>query len=207
MDADQIEEKYGSREWKEPEPIKSPVSPEDEWKPPFGKRPPVSERKPTNPENPKDMVGVAKWRQSFCISPRVMWGVGVAMLEGALKYGRFNYRRAGVRASIYVDAAKGHIDSWIEGENIDADSRLHHLDKAIASLIVVRDSIYEGNFVDDRPMRHRGFDQQRAELQQTVDWLFERYGEDAARPITELEDGHAPEPPLLLREDDAGSGP
>lgn len=78
--------------------------------------------------------------------------VGVAMLEGARKYGRHNYRVSGVRASVYYDAAVNrHMGPWWEGENIDPDSGLSHVTKAIASLTVLRDAMIRGKMVDDRP--------------------------------------------------------
>lgn len=103
------------------------------------------------PSNPKDAVGIRKARWFSYIPLRVLIGVGLAMLEGARKYGRHNYRRIGVRASVYVDAAVcGHLMPWFEGQDLDPDSGLNHIDKAIASLMVLRDAIYEGNLVDDR---------------------------------------------------------
>jgi hypothetical protein len=81
----------------------------------------------------------------------VMAELGVAMLEGALKYGRHNYRAVGVRACVYYDAVMRHMTSWWEGEDIDPDSGLSHITKAIASLVVLRDSMIQGNWVDDRP--------------------------------------------------------
>lgn len=103
------------------------------------------------PSNPKDIVGSRKL--AFSVLPfRVLGGVALAMLEGACKYGRHNYRAAGVRASVYFDAVVGrHLFAWWEGEDIDPDSALSHIDKAIAGLMVLRDSMLEGNFVDDRP--------------------------------------------------------
>jgi len=103
--------------------------------------------------NPKDAIGCKK--VAFSVLPwRVLHGVALAMLEGACKYGRHNYRAVGVRASIYFDACVGrHLSQWWEGEDIDADSGLHHIDKAIACLMVMRDSILQGNFEDDRPIR------------------------------------------------------
>jgi hypothetical protein len=77
--------------------------------------------------------------------------VGLAMMEGARKYGKYNWRRAGVRASVYIDAAMRHLTQWQEGENIDPDSGINHITKAIASLTVLRDSMMHGNFTDDRP--------------------------------------------------------
>jgi hypothetical protein len=79
------------------------------------------------------------------------------MMEGAVKYGRHNYRAVGVRSSVYFDAAMRHLGSWWEGENIDPDSQLSHIDKAIATLFVLRDSMLQGNLVDDRPLSS-GFD-------------------------------------------------
>jgi hypothetical protein len=100
--------------------------------------------------NPKDACGTAKVPRST-VSAVVMGEVGLAMLEGARKYGRHNYRVAGVRASVYYDAATRHLDDFWEGVDIDPDSGIHHLSKAIASLMVLRDSIIQGNWIDDRP--------------------------------------------------------
>ena len=50
--------------------------------------------------NPKDAIGARKWRKLWGIPSRVLWEVGVALLEGGMKYGFFNYRAAGVRASV-----------------------------------------------------------------------------------------------------------
>lgn len=124
-------------------------------------------------ENPKDVVGSKKFPLSY-IPLRVLCRVGLAMLEGGLKYGRFNYRAAGVRASVYFDAVVGrHLMSWWEGEDIDADSNLSHIDKAIAGLMVMRDSMLEGNFVDDRPPKGNV---DMAELNAHAAKLIERYG-------------------------------
>lgn len=125
--------------------------------------------------NPKDPIGVRKWRQYTAVPTSVIWELGVAMLEGALKYGRHNYRVAGVRASVYVDAAKGHIDSWWEGEDEDEDSRLSHITKAIASLTVLRDAMINNSWVDDRPPVNQGTGKLKADLQNHVEWLLDKY--------------------------------
>lgn len=102
------------------------------------------------PSNPKDSVGIKKVPMSAVSGP-VLMELGLAMLEGALKYGRHNYRTVGVRASVYYDAALRHLMAWWEGEDIDPDSGLSHLVKAIACLVVIRDSMIRGNWSDDRP--------------------------------------------------------
>ena len=127
----------------------------------------------TKETNPKDAIGVKKWRQFSAVPFNVVWRIGVAMIEGARKYGRHNYRAVGVRASVYFDASLGHLTCWWEGEDIDSESGLHHLDKALASLVVIRDSIIKGNWVDDRPPAI-DVDANREELQKNVDEIFAR---------------------------------
>lgn len=107
----------------------------------------------TKDTNPKDAVGCTKAPLST-IPMGPLYEVGLAMLEGACKYGRHNYRVVGVRASVYVDAAWGHIVSFWEGEDTDPESGIHHLMKAAACLFVARDSMLMGNFNDDRPPKY-----------------------------------------------------
>lgn len=101
--------------------------------------------------NPKHAVGSSKAPES-CVSQAVIGELGLAMLEGALKYGRHNYRKAPIRASVYFDAVRRHMRSWWEeGEDLDPDSGLSHITKAIATLVVLRDSMITGQWDDDRP--------------------------------------------------------
>jgi len=102
--------------------------------------------------NPKDLVGVRKAPMST-VPATVLAEIGVAMLEGASKYGRDNYRAAGVRGSVYYDGAMRHLMAWWEGEDIDPDSGMSHVTKAITSLVVLRDAMMQGKFTDDRPPR------------------------------------------------------
>lgn len=104
----------------------------------------------TKETNPKDAVGTGK--VPFSVIPSGVLGeLGCAMLEGGRKYGRHNYRVAGVRGSVYYDALMRHMTAWWEGEDIDPDSGVHHVVKTIATLFVLRDSQLQGNWVDDRP--------------------------------------------------------
>lgn len=100
--------------------------------------------------NPKDAVGTGKVPIST-VPAQVIAECGLAMLEGARKYGRHNYRVAGVRASVYYDAAMRHLMAWFEGQDIDPDSGLPHIVKALASLIVLRDAQINDKCTDDRP--------------------------------------------------------
>lgn len=107
-------------------------------------------RKPTNP---KDIIGIKKASLSTLSCP-VLFEMGLGMLEGARKYGRHNYRAMGVSATVYYDAALRHIMDWWEGEDIDLDSGLNHITKALTALMVLRDSMLMGNWIDDRPIQN-----------------------------------------------------
>lgn len=125
--------------------------------------------------NPKDAVGIKKWRQLTVVPFTVIWEIAVGLLEGARKYGRHNYRVSKVRASVYVDAAMaGHLMPWWEGEDIDEESGLNHITKAICSLVVLRDAMIQGMWVDDRPPK-TDMAAVRDNLQQAVNEIFERH--------------------------------
>lgn len=108
----------------------------------------------TKETNPKDLLGIKKVPFSVISAP-VLAELGLAMFEGARKYGRHNYRIAGVRGSVYYDACLRHLMAWWEGEDIDSDSELNHITKAIACLVVLRDGMLLGNWVDDRPPKSK----------------------------------------------------
>ena len=132
------------------------------------------------PSNPKDMVGVRKAPLST-VSAAVIAEVGVAMLEGACKYGRHNYRAVGVRGSVYYDATMRHLMSWWEGEDIDPDSGMSHITKAIASLFVLRDSMIQGLLTDDRAPRSAAF---YAELNEKAAAIVDKYADKDPRHYT-----------------------
>lgn len=102
------------------------------------------------PSNPKQANGIKKVPFHVTSAP-VIAELSLAMLEGALKYGSHNYRAIGVRTSTYYDAAFRHLSAFWEGEDIDPESGISHITKAMACLAVLRDSQMYGNVVDDRP--------------------------------------------------------
>lgn len=144
--------------------------------------------------NPKDIVGVRKTPFSTLSGP-ILARMGVAMLEGALKYGRHNYRVVGVKASVYFDAFNRHVWAWYEGEDIDPESGEHHLIKAMTCLHVYLDAELRGIAVDDRPPCSLDF---FIDLNEKVKLLREKYPNPEA-PYTELEHGSNRKQP----EDDA----
>ncbi len=140
----------------------------------------------TKESNPKDIIGCKKPPLSVLPWP-VLFEVGVGMLEGACKYGRHNYRTIGVRASIYFDATTRHLALWWEGEDIDKDSGLNHITKAIASLVVLRDAQMRDMVNDDRPPRFDndpGRDKWIAQMQDKVDNVLAKHP-DPLPPYTE----------------------
>lgn len=135
----------------------------------------------TKETNPKDAIGSSRLPYSH-LPWRALTGAVLAMLEGALKYRRHNYRIAGVRASVYFDACQRHVISWWEGEDQDPDSGLCHIDKAIASLLILRDGMLQGNWQDDRPPRVESF---ILEANEKAVRLIARV-EDPQEPYTQL---------------------
>lgn len=67
---------------------------------------------------------------------------------GAQKYSKFNYSH-GTEWLRYYDAAQRHMNSWMTGEDIDESSH-HHLDHAIASLMMLRENIHLNKGEDNR---------------------------------------------------------
>ena len=125
-------------------------------------------------QNPKDEIGTKKPRFYSGLPANVTKEVSIGMMEGAIKYGRHNYRIAGVRASVYIDATIGHLFDYWEGQDIDPDSNLHHITKAIASLYVLRDAQMRNMCEDDRPPKS-DVEGDKIRLQAVVDGLFNKY--------------------------------
>jgi hypothetical protein len=99
--------------------------------------------------NPKDLIGSDKLPIHLFPMSAVLHGA-LALLDGALKYGRANWRVSGVRASIYYDATIRHMTKWFEGEDTDKDSGLPHLAHAIACIAILIDAKAAGKLKDDR---------------------------------------------------------
>jgi hypothetical protein len=137
----------------------------------------MSDEKDTNP---KDAIGVSKAPMST-VPANVLSELGVAMLEGTAKYGRHNYRAAGVRTSVYYDATMRHLMSFWEGEDVDPDSGLSHITKAIASLTVLRDAQMQGMATDDRPPRSKPF---MPAMNEHAAGILKRHADKAPRHYT-----------------------
>ncbi len=123
--------------------------------------------------NPKDMIGSDKLPIHLWPTTATMMGC-LGFLNGALKYGRANFRAVGVRASIYYDAARRHIDAWFEGEDIDPDDKVPHLAAALACLAIIVDAQAAGKLTDDRNFPG-GYRKLRDELEPLVKQLKQHH--------------------------------
>ena len=137
------------------------------------------------PTNPKDIAGSSKVPMNSMLSGAVMGEVALALFEGALKYGRHNYRQDGVRASVYYDAVGRHLSAWWEGEDVDEESGLSHITKAMAGLHILRDCSIRGMCNDDRPPKTADF---MRELNNKTKALIEKYP-NPVPPVLEKEQG------------------
>lgn len=123
-----------------------------------------------NSTNPKDLLGNAK--VSYSKVPAIAVAhTAMAMMDGAAKYGAYNWRDKDVVASIYVDAAKRHLDCWFEGQRTASDSKVHHLGHAMACCAILLDAEAKGKLVDDRPLDEADLDfmeNQLAAMSETI---------------------------------------
>lgn len=136
----------------------------------------------TKPTNPKDLIGTNKVPLSLFPATAVATG-SVAMLDGALKYGRDNYRAIGVRASIYVDACMRHLVAWMEGEDNTTDSKVPHLGHALACIAIIIDAQAAGLLQDDRKIQG-GYQQLLDELTPMVAALREQHADKSPKHYT-----------------------
>lgn len=78
-----------------------------------------------------------------------LWGMASALTYGAKKYDRHNFRN-GLAYSRLVAATMRHLSAWNEGEEIDRESGLNHLDHAMASLAMLKFMTVNKQDMDDR---------------------------------------------------------
>lgn len=105
--------------------------------------------------NPKDIAARAKIDATL-IPDTAVYHEALAMMDGADKYDPFNWRDNPVLASVYIAACKRHLAAWFNGEELAADSHVHHLGHARACLAIVLDAMEYGCLVDDRPKHAPG---------------------------------------------------
>lgn len=137
----------------------------------------------TKDTNPKDAIGCDKLPLHLWPTTATAMGC-IGLMEGMAKYGRSNFRDSGVRASIYVDACKRHLDAWFEGEDCAPDSGVPHLANAIACIAILIDSSAAGKLVDDRAYNGSGYRKLVEELTPHVARLKALHADKSPRHFT-----------------------
>lgn len=100
--------------------------------------------------NPKTLLGILKPSLSK-VPPAALLYIALGFMDGATKYGAFNWRTNKVSATIYVDACLRHLEAWFDGEELAEDSLFPHLAHAMACLAIIVDAKEQGCLIDDRP--------------------------------------------------------
>ena len=80
----------------------------------------------------------------------------MAQLNGAMKYGEFNWRKGnGVEVMTYIGAIERHIGRYKDGEEFETDPKtgvkVHHLGAIMATAAIVLDAESCGKLIDNRP--------------------------------------------------------
>jgi hypothetical protein len=101
--------------------------------------------------NPKDAIGMTKPDLSLVPSALTLHTAS-AMMDGAAKYGPYNWRANAVLSMVYISAALRHINQYLDGEDVDPISGVHHLGHAAACMAIMLDAQETGNLSDNRPM-------------------------------------------------------
>lgn len=126
--------------------------------------------------NPKDRVGSSKL--PLHLWPTTATALGsLGLLDGMLKYGRSNWRAAGIRWTIYYDAIMRHLQAIHEGENIDPDSGLPHMAHVLACAAIIVDADAVGMLQDDRQYNGVGYRVLIGDLTPEVERLKEKHAD------------------------------
>lgn len=112
---------------------------------------------PRDPLNPKDALAQRENKADLSLNPPVAnEQMARALMNGAAKYGAWNWRRDKVKLSVYVAAAKRHLDAIMAGEDTAVDSGISHAGHVMAGMAILLDARAYGQLVDDRPAASPG---------------------------------------------------
>jgi hypothetical protein len=108
------------------------------------------------PEKQSENLAIKAAKPDLSLVTRAMMeGLAAALANGTTKYGRASWRSRSFDALTFTAAAVRHIKAYEDGEDHAADSGVHHLDHAIASLCIMRDAAAFGTLVDNRELGAR----------------------------------------------------
>jgi len=101
--------------------------------------------------NPKDKIGAAKVDLTL-IPPAAEIHMALALMDGATKYGPYNWRVEPIQARTYIAAIKRHCMDYLDGEDCADDSGIKHLGHIMACAAILVDAQHQGTLIDDRPI-------------------------------------------------------
>lgn len=99
--------------------------------------------------NPKDLIGQYKVDLTL-IPPVALIHMSLAQLDGAVKYGEYNWREYPIQARGYIAAGIRHFYKWLEGEDVDPRTGASHLGHVMACCAIVLDAQHMGTLIDNR---------------------------------------------------------
>lgn len=129
--------------------------------------------------NPKDAIATNKVPLDL-VPPITQVYASLGHLEGALKYGKWNWRISGVKASVYIGALKRHIAKYESGEEVSKEG-VPHLANALACIGILLDAKLVGKLNDDRPPRSVELVEAMDLMEEDVARLRERFKDCAPK--------------------------
>lgn len=102
--------------------------------------------------NPKQKFGDKKVKLQY-VPPILAIETAGAMAEGAEKYGPYNWREDAVEVMTYIGAIQRHASAYLDGEDIDPESKngKSHLAGLAANVAIILDAASIGKLIDNRP--------------------------------------------------------
>lgn len=135
-------------------------------------------------DNPKDVIATNKMPMHL-VSPIVRQYDAIAQYLGNVKYGAWNWRVAGARASVYTAAFQRHVDAWFEGQKYDPTDGTPHLANAKACLNILIEADELGVLIDDRPPSGiEAYMRIRKEFEELMPRIREQYSDKDPRHFT-----------------------
>jgi hypothetical protein len=99
--------------------------------------------------NPKERFGRAKPSMHF-IPPAAIILESIVAALGAKKYGAFNWRTQPVNATTYTDAIFRHLSEYLDGDEVDPESKVTVLAHIRSCCAILIDAELNGVLIDDR---------------------------------------------------------
>jgi hypothetical protein len=103
-------------------------------------------------DNPKNIAARNRIKTVLLPSAGIIHGAHAAM-DGAKKYGPYNWRQKKIALMEYASAIERHLRDWVDGEDCATDSKCHHLGHIIATASIMLDALECGAAIDDRPTK------------------------------------------------------